>query len=215
VTRHLGLRCARHHRLRHDLGPISRRGATTGHHRCPDHGSTTTISASGTTVTVPKTATAAPKLHNCGPSTPLTTLRPSHSVPVQGANPVVWMSVDAPVPDPAGAGLQRCADHSGGVGSTGQHRPEEQHMGAAASGPSRPQRQPRRLRVTDFAGPRVSPPAQLAAASRAGQLAYGQVRLGPLQVHDPDHRGVVSAQRTSVVYHAPARQRPTGVGPTP
>jgi hypothetical protein len=59
----------------------------------------------------------------------------------------------------------------------------------------------------------VSPPAQLAAASRAGQLACGQVRLGPLQVHDPDHRGVVSAQRTSVVYHGPVRQRSTGVGP--
>jgi hypothetical protein len=33
-------------------------------------------------------------------------------------------------------------------------------------------------------------------------------------VHEPDHRGVVSAQRTSVVYHATARQRPAGVGPT-
>lgn len=53
------------------------------------------------------------------------------------------------------------------------------------------------------APPVLASTPQHPAASRAGQLAGGQVRFGPRQVHYPDHRFVVSPQRTSVVYHAP------------
>lgn len=81
--------------------------------------------------------------------------------------------------------------HGGVAGSTSSTR------GHGPGGPSRTPRATASRRIPDGSAPR------------------GQVRFGLFEVHYPDHRFIVSPQRTSVVYHAPPWQGQTRVARRP
>jgi hypothetical protein len=122
---------------------------------------------------------------------------------------------DPPVARPAGAGLQRRADHGRGVGPAWGHHGRQQDVGAAAAaatGTTGSQRHDGGVVVAHGAGPGVSPGLQRTGARRAGQRPTGEVGLGLTGVRNADHLLGVGARRTSVVYQVRGCQGSAGVG---
>ncbi len=122
---------------------------------------------------------------------------------------------DPPVPGSAGAAAPITAVESARRGRTAPSSstyvaPHDSHRARRGRRRSVVAPWSRTSRARAWPHRRSRPPHSGQASSPAARSASA-----PLKVHDPDHRVVVPAQRTSVVYHGPGRQGSTGVGPTP
>ncbi len=129
-----------------------------------------------------------------------------------GARRATKLSGDAPPAATLRLGQRRRADDLGGVGTPGQQRSGQQHLGGPAGGAPGPAGRTARV------DRRVGAPAGSSRATRAATylrsagrpVPGGEVVLDPVRFGHDDHPGVLLPRVRSLAYHNRARQ---GVSP--